>query len=193
MFITVFTLIWYLFGVEGGSPVAGTAATLLTVGWISLLGSFAALAARPVRLPDRHGIAFLLGAVIATVANDVGALVVGGWLGAAHWPHDQPQQDRGKGWFGGAVFSVLVSAVVVGSIHPWMPSKAALLGVVVAIVAPLGDLCESMLKRDLGLKDMGRCCPATAASSTGSTRCCSSCPPPTTCFVPSTSPERRSG
>jgi phosphatidate cytidylyltransferase len=33
------------------------------------------------------------------------------------------------------------------------------LGIVVAIVAPIGDLCESMIKRDLGLKDLGTILP----------------------------------
>ena len=79
--ITAFTLIWYLCGIERGSPVAGTAATLLTVGWVSLLGAYAGLLLSPSTFPNRHGIAFLLGAIIATVANDVGALVAGGWMG----------------------------------------------------------------------------------------------------------------
>ena len=64
-----------------------------------------------------------------------------------------------EGLVGGAVFSILVSAVVVGDIHPWTPANAALLGVVVAVVAPIGDLCESLLKRDLRLKDMGTLLP----------------------------------
>jgi phosphatidate cytidylyltransferase len=64
-----------------------------------------------------------------------------------------------EGLIGGAVFSVVLSAVIVGEIHPWTPGKAALLGLVVAVVAPIGDLCESMLKRDLRLKDMGTLLP----------------------------------
>jgi CDP-diglyceride synthetase len=157
--ITVFTLIWYLFGIERGSPVAGTAATLLTVGWVSLLGAFAGLLLSPSAFPDRHGIAFLLGAIIATVANDVGALAIGGWLGSRPLAPKISPNKTWEGLFGGAVFSILFSTVVVGAIHPWSPSNAALLGVVVAVVAPLGDLCESLLKRDLGLKDMGRLLP----------------------------------
>ncbi len=157
--ITVFTLIWYLFGIEQGSPVAGTAATLLTVGWVSLLGAYAGLLLSPSAFPDRHGIAFLLGAIIATVANDVGALVIGGWLGSRPLAPRISPNKTWEGLFGGAVFSILFSTVVVGSIHPWSASNAALLGVVVAVVAPIGDLCESLLKRDLGLKDMGRLLP----------------------------------
>ena len=157
--IVVFTLIWYLFGIERGSPVAGTAATLLTVGWVSLLGSYAGLLLSPSMFPDRHGIAFLLGAIIATVANDVGALTIGGWLGSRPLAPTISPNKTWEGLFGGAVFSILFSTVVVGAIHPWTPANAALLGVVVAVVAPIGDLCESLLKRDLRLKDMGTLLP----------------------------------
>ncbi len=157
--ITVFTLIWYLFGIERGSPVAGTAATLLAVGWVSLLGSYAGLLLSPSAFPDRHGIAFLLGAIIATVANDVGALVVGGWMGRTPLAPTISPNKTWEGLLGGAVFTIVVSTVVVGAIHPWSASNGALLGVVVAVVAPLGDLCESLLKRDLRLKDMGTLLP----------------------------------
>jgi len=57
------------------------------------------------------------------------------------------------------VITVVVSTVAVGAIHPWTASRAALLGLVVAVVAPLGDLSESLLKRDLRLKDMGKLLP----------------------------------
>jgi phosphatidate cytidylyltransferase len=157
--ITAFTLIWYLFGIERGSPVAGTAATLLTVGWVSLLGSYAGLLLSPSLFPDRHGIAFLLGAIIATVANDVGALVIGGGMGRHPLAPTISPNKTWEGLIGGALFSILASTVVVGNIHPWTPSNAALLGVVVAVVAPIGDLCESLLKRDLRLKDMGTLLP----------------------------------
>ena len=157
--ITAFTLLWYLFGVERGSAVAGTAATLLVVGWVALLGSYAGLLLDPTAFPDRHGIAFLLGAIIATVANDVGALVVGRWIGSRQLAPNVSPNKTWEGLAGGALASILVSTVVVGAIHPWSPANAALLGVVVAVVAPLGDLCESLLKRDLRLKDMGSVLP----------------------------------
>jgi phosphatidate cytidylyltransferase len=157
--IAVFTLLWYLFGIERGSPIAGSAATLFTIGWISLLGSYAGLLLSPSEFPHREGIAFLLGAVIATVANDVGALVIGGWIGRhALAPNVSPHKTW-EGWLGGGIFSIVISAALVGAIHPWTPGHAALLGLVVAVVAPIGDLCESLLKRDFRIKDMGSLLP----------------------------------
>jgi CDP-diglyceride synthetase len=157
--IAVFTMLWYLFGIERGSPVAGSASTLFTIGWIALLGSYAALLLSPSLFPNRTGIAFLLGAIIATVANDVGALVIGGWIGRhALAPNVSPHKTW-EGLVGGGIFSVVISAALVGDIHPWTPSHAAILGVVVAVVAPIGDLCESLLKRDFRIKDMGSILP----------------------------------
>ena len=46
-----------------------------------------------------------------------------------------------------------------GRIEPWSPGKGAVLGLFVAAGAFLGDLCESMLKRDLGVKDFGIAAP----------------------------------
>ena len=43
--------------------------------------------------------------------------------------------------------------------NPWDVGSAAALAVVVSIIGPLGDLCESMVKRDLGIKDMGTILP----------------------------------
>ena len=158
--VTAFTLLWYLFGVERGSAVAGTASTMLVIGWVALLGSYAGLLLAPSTFPNRHGIAFLLGAIVATVANDVGALVVGRWIGSRQLAPAISPNKTWEGLVGGALSSILVSTIVIGSfVHPWTPANAALLGIVVAVVAPLGDLCESLLKRDLRLKDMGTLLP----------------------------------
>src|SRR6185437_4385019 len=64
-----------------------------------------------------------------------------------------------EGLFGGAVAAVLAAVVIVHFIHPWTVGKAAVLGLVVAVVMPIGDLSESMIKRHLGVKDMGRILP----------------------------------
>jgi phosphatidate cytidylyltransferase len=54
---------------------------------------------------------------------------------------------------------VFISVLIVGNVHPWSFKRGLALGLVVAVAAPLGDLCESMVKRDLGVKDMGSLLP----------------------------------
>jgi len=153
------TMLWYLIGVESGSAVEGTASTVFVFVWVGILGSFAALLLAPSEFPNRHGVAFFAGAVIAAVLDDVGALVVGRYFGRRPLaPHVSPKKTW-EGLLGGSVLAILGSVFITGHIHPWTTPKAALLGVVIAVVAPIGDLCESLIKRDLSLKDMGSMLP----------------------------------
>ena len=152
--------IWYLARVEpAAEPVSGISSTVFVFVWVGAFGSFAALLLNPNLFPDRHGIAFVLAAVIVTVADDVGSLLVGAAMGRHQLAPSISPNKSWEGLIGGAVAAILVSVIVVHFIHPWTLSKAALYGVVVAIVAPLGDLSQSMIKRHLGLKDMGRLLP----------------------------------
>jgi CDP-diglyceride synthetase len=153
------SMVWYLVGAERTSAVEGITTTLLGFAWVGMLGSFAALMLAPSQYPQRHGVAFLLGAVVATVAGDVGALAVGRWIGRHLMAPKISPRKTWEGWIGGAVFSIVASVLITGHVHPWTPGKAAVLGVVAAIVGPIGDLCESLIKRDLGLKDMGSLLP----------------------------------
>lgn len=155
----VFGLLWYLAGVVRAKPAPGMAATMLVVGWVGLLGSYAGALLSPAQFPDRHGVAFLLGAAAATVANDVAALAVGSRWGRHRLAESVSPDKTWEGLIGGAVGTLIVAVLVLGRLHPWTTSSALALGIVVAVVAPLGDLCESMLKRDIGVKDMGSILP----------------------------------
>jgi phosphatidate cytidylyltransferase len=157
--VVITSMVWHLVGVERGSTVEGVASTLLGFVWVGFLGSFAALLLAPGEFPHRHGIAFFLGAIVATIGADVGALAIGSWLGRHHLAPLVSPNKTWEGFIGGAVVTIALSAAVTGQVHPWTVPKAALLGLVVAIVAPIGDLCESLIKRDLGLKDMGSILP----------------------------------
>ncbi len=123
--------------------------------WIGMLGSYSALLLNPATFPHRHGIAFLLGAIIATVATDVGAYAAGSLYGRHKMAPVISPNKSWEGYAGAVVASVGVSAGILPMISPWTFSSAILLGVVVAVVSPLGDLVESMIKRELGVKDMG--------------------------------------
>lgn len=156
---TVFGFFWYLFRVIRARPAVNLAVTLLGFCWVGVLGSFAALL---LRLPDRHGVAFLLGAVVATAAHDIGGLFFGSKMGTRPLLPDISPNKTVEGLVGGmfsAVFATVLIVGVVPGISPWTPGSALALGLVVAVVAPLGDLCQSMVKRDLGVKDMGSLIP----------------------------------
>ena len=155
-----FTFLWFLVGVErGADPVGGSAATLLVYCWVGVFGSFAALLLAPSLFPDRHGIAFLLGGLLTGVAFDVGGLLVGSWIGRHPLAPTVSPHKTWEGVIGGAVVALLVAVVVVRAVHPWTMPKAVALALVVSVVSPIGDLSESLVKRHLGLKDMGRILP----------------------------------
>ncbi len=154
------TFLWFLFRVEpSADPVAGVTSTLFVFVWIGGFGSFAALLLNPTLFPHRHGVAYLLAAVLTTAAADIAALLVGSAVGRHPMAPAISPHKSWEGFFGGAVASVLMAVIVVHFIHPWTISKALILGLVVAVVAPLGDLSQSMIKRHLGVKDMGRLMP----------------------------------
>jgi len=154
------SFVWYLARVEpAAEPASGITSTVFVFVWVGVFGSFAALMLDPNVFPDRHGIAFILAAAIVTVTDDVASLLVGSAIGRRPLAPSISPNKSWEGLIGGAVAAVLVSVIVVHFIHPWTLGKAALYGVVVAVVAPLGDLSQSMVKRSLGLKDMGRLLP----------------------------------
>jgi CDP-diglyceride synthetase len=154
------TFVWYLANVEpGADPVGGVTSTIFIFVWVGALGSFGALLLSPSLFPDRQGIAFLLAAIVLTVTCDVASLLVGSAMGRHPMAPLVSPNKTWEGFLGGAVASILVAVVVIHFIHPWTIGKALVLGIVVAIVAPLGDLSQSMIKRHLGLKDIGRIMP----------------------------------
>ena len=157
--MVIFTFLWYLFRVVRARPTINIAVTLYGFLWVAGLGSFAALL---LAFPRREGIAFLLGAVIATVAHDVGAFFFGSQMGSRPLMPEISPNKTWEGLIGGMGCAVLLTGVIVGGfpgIHPWTVNKALALGAVAAVAAPLGDLCQSMIKRDLGIKDMGALLP----------------------------------
>jgi phosphatidate cytidylyltransferase len=157
--LVALTFVWHLVGVdERADPVRSTGATVLVFCWVGLFGSYAALLLAPSNFPTRTGVAFLIAAIISSVFYDIGALAAGTWLGRHPLSAASPNKTW-EGLFGGTVVCLLFTTVIVQAIHPWTLGKAALLGLLVAIVSPLGDLGESLVKRRLGLKDIGRLMP----------------------------------
>lgn len=153
----VTALLWYVVGAGGqGRPTDGIGVTLFGVTWIGLFGAFAAVM---LRLPDGRGM--VGAAVIATVVSDVGALLVGRAMGTRPLSAASPNKTV-EGLIGGGLITIVVMAML-GALPGIKPfdnlGNAVALGAMVAVVAPLGDLCQSVIKRDLDVKDMGTLLP----------------------------------
>jgi phosphatidate cytidylyltransferase len=150
--------LWYLVGAGGDRPVANIGVTMLGIGWVGLFGAFAGLL-----LAGPHGVALLLAAVLPTIGYDVGALFVGRSAGSRPLSPASPSKTI-EGLAGGMILAVVTAvlfSIVAGGVTPFNDWQEGLkLGLVVALIAPLGDLAESLVKRDLGIKDMGSILPA---------------------------------
>lgn len=145
-------------GVHSG-PMPNVAISTLAITWIGLLGSYAALMLRystSGSVPSNAGTDTLFMLVVAVVANDVGALFAGSSIGRTPLREWVSPGKTIEGAFGGTIATVL-AVIVVGSQNGTWNSMGEwiALALVVAIMAPAGDLVESMFKRNLDVKDFG--------------------------------------
>jgi phosphatidate cytidylyltransferase len=154
--VVITALAWWLLDLGGEHAVANISITVFGVMYIGGLGSFAAIL---LKFPD--GIGMLFGAILVAVAADVGGLFVGQRMGRSPLPTSASPNKTVEGIVGGFLAAIVAAVVVLGiiGVFPWEFSDALALGAVGGLVAPLGDLCESRLKRDLGVKDMGQLLP----------------------------------
>jgi phosphatidate cytidylyltransferase len=150
------------------APMPNMAITVLGVTWIGIMGSFAALILRyskgsgfPVAsgiISTSIGTDTLCLLAIGVVANDVGALVVGSSAGKSPLRAWISPNKSVEGLIGGTL-ATIAAMVIVSLTHrstTWNSvGDLIVLGIVISIMAPLGDLTESMFKRNLDIKDFG--------------------------------------
>jgi len=148
------------------SPLPNMAVTTLGITWIGFTGAFAALilahstvatmTAATVSKSIGTDTLFLI--MLGVVANDVGALFVGSAAGRTPLRQWISPNKTVEGLIGGTLMTMLAMIVVgvADKSTTWNTTGDLLiLGVVIAIAAPLGDLTESMFKRNLDVKDFG--------------------------------------
>jgi phosphatidate cytidylyltransferase len=152
--VVIVSMLWFLWEITPGRPLPGVASTLLVFMYVGGLGGFAGLL-----LVSSNGVRLLLGVALCVIAYDVLGFFVGSQFGhTAIAPKISPHKTV-EGTVAGMVAAIVVGAAIVGQFSPWTVGKGAVLGLLVAGGAFLGDLCESMLKRDLGVKDFGSLLP----------------------------------
>jgi len=128
---------------------ADIGAAVFVLGYVAFLASFITLL-----LGQPDGPAWVLSFLVVVVVVDIAAFAVGVSLGRHPMA---PKVSPSKSWegFGGAAAGALIAGVVVCAFllgQPWW--FGLIFGVVLLATATIGDLAESLVKRDLGVKDM---------------------------------------
>ena len=137
------------------SDVLGTVArTVLLGAWLTGLASFAVL----LRAGDAPVVA-LVTVLGATAGGDIAAYAVGSRVGRRPLAPTVSPNKTWEGVVGGLVAAGAVGTLVLPLDGTSSATRGLVVGVVVGIAALLGDLVASMVKRDLGVKDLGRLLP----------------------------------
>jgi phosphatidate cytidylyltransferase len=149
--------------VKPGRTVATIAGTVLAIAYVGLLGTFII----QMRWLDGplHGIVPLLFLIATAKGADTGAYVFGRLIGRHKlWPALSPNKTI-EGAAGGLVFAVASSLIITAvaqfllRIPMWEWRFALAYGILIGVVAQLGDLMESMIKRDCERKDASTAVP----------------------------------
>jgi phosphatidate cytidylyltransferase len=152
-FFASFPLVFLFKAVGGSMPsTLSVAATALGSGWIGLGIAHLVL----IRELPEHGVLATYTVLLAVFVADTTAFLAGRLVGRHKMA---PQTSPGKTWEGfvaGTIAAVLVPFFAMydaGFLEVW---ESLVLGAVIAVAGPVGDLFESALKRDAGVKDTGR-------------------------------------
>ena len=146
-------LLWR--GIRGAQGyVADATSGAFTVGYLLMAGGFATLLVREDDGPFR-----VLAWLLLVVASDVGGYAMGVMVGKTPMAPSVSPKKSWEGFSGSVLACVTLGTVVVvwGLDGDWW--AGVVLGVAMAVAATLGDLAESLLKRDIGVKDMGSLLP----------------------------------
>ena len=165
IFVALLGAAIWLRGVEG-KPLAAVAVTVFAVLYAGGTLSFAyGLRYHDYAIGATAGTALLFFPIVLTWASDTGAYFVGRAMGRHKLIPGVSPGKTVEGAIGGVVFSVLAAwGYVALALAPLAhlsvrPLGLVLFGVVVSVAAQVGDLAESLLKREAGVKDSSRLIP----------------------------------
>lgn len=155
-------MLWLLHrGIDGYVKTA--TASVFTLVYVPFLGSFVALMLSEGGLDggglDDDGVQGILAFILVTIASDIGGYIAGVLFGKHPMAPVISPKKSWEGFVGSLLACVGMGWLLV--VHlldgDWWVGIA--LGLIAVVMATLGDLCESVIKRDLGIKDMSQVIP----------------------------------
>jgi len=146
-------LLWRLLeGLQGA--LRDVTAGIFAAAYLPFLAGFAIL-----MLTQDDGAFRVLTFLAVAVASDVGGYVAGVLVGQHPLARSVSPKKTWEGLAGSVLACLLVAIPMVQRLLHGTPAAGVALGIAIAIAATIGDLAESMLKRDLGIKDMSSLLP----------------------------------
>ena len=130
------------------------AASTFTAAYVPFLASFCALLAMPADGPRR-----VTAFIAVVVCSDVGGYAAGVLFGKHPMAPTVSPKKSWEGFAGSAAACMLAGAIFFWTLFDVSPLLGVVYGLAVVGTATLGDLGESMVKRDIGIKDMGTLLP----------------------------------
>ncbi len=140
-------------GLDGAARDVSAGA--FTVGYVPFQAAFTALMLHDAANGPTRVLVF----VMITIASDIGGYAVGVLAGNHPMAPSVSPKKSWEGFAGSTATCVAVGAIAVPAMLGGTWWAGAVMGFVVVWLATLGDLVESMIKRDLGVKDLGRILP----------------------------------
>ena len=148
------SFLWYMGFESRHNLLVNVGITMFGIVYIPLLGSFVGLL---LSRPDGTEVTIVTLAAVAVY--DICAYAGGSMFGRRPMA---PSISPNKTWEGaliGTLGTVVVTLALGPLLGPWNLGQAAILGALISVVSPVGDLVESMIKREFGIKDMGSILP----------------------------------
>jgi phosphatidate cytidylyltransferase len=151
---TYAALVFALRPSRGATPASDAAWTIFGLVWIGGGGAGAV----SILVMD-GGLPLLIAAILIVACDDIGAYFSGTRFGRHRMA---PSISPAKSWegFAGGIATALAAGLLFASLLDEMTVTTGLaLGAIAGLLAPVGDLVESQVKRELGIKDSGRLLP----------------------------------
>lgn len=152
--LTVVVLVVWRIADPSEGVLRDLTSAIFTAGYVPFLMGFAAL----LTVPD-DGAERVTAFVATVVCSDVGGYVAGVLFGRHPMAPSVSPKKSWEGFAGSAVACCLAGAVFFVTLFDSSPLLGVLFGLAIVASATLGDLGESMIKRDIGVKDMGTLLP----------------------------------
>jgi phosphatidate cytidylyltransferase len=147
------TMLWLLRrGVDG--YVRNATASVFSLVYVPFLGSFVALL-----LAEDQGAKGVVAFIVVTIASDIGGYATGVLFGRHPMAPVISPKKSWEGFAGSTIACALAGYLLVVHLLDGRWWVGVVLGLIAVVMATLGDLCESVMKRDLGIKDMSQIIP----------------------------------